>query len=147
MAGHWMLPLACPVIAVTVVVACGNGASSPDSCRQIEEARCTRAPMCNIPLEPPYSTSGSDVDACIRFYDTACLHGLDVPNPGPMMVNRCVSAIKASCSAVATPQSDPACFWLIPPASVTTDAAADATDATDAASEGGADAAEDTLAE
>ena len=143
-----MLPLACPVIAVTVVVACGNGANSPDSCRQIEEARCTQAPMCNIPLEPPYSTSGTDVDACIRFYDTACLHGLDVPNPGPMMVNQCVNAIKThACAVVATPQSDPACFWLLPPASVTTDAAADATDATDAASEGGADAAEDTLAE
>jgi hypothetical protein len=143
-----MLPLACPLVAAALFIACGTGANSPDSCRQIEEARCRRAPACNLPLEPPYSTSGTDVDACVRFYDVACLHGLDVPNPGPTKVTQCVAAINESCAAVATPESDPACFWLIPPAAVTEDAAVDAADATaDAAAEGSTDAAEDTVTE
>jgi hypothetical protein len=152
MAGRWMLALACSVAGVAVSVACGNGASSPDACRSIEEARCVKAAACNIPLEPPYSTSGTDVDACIRFYDTACLHGLDVPNPGQMMVTQCVNAINsappnsAGCAVVAAPQSDPLCAWLIPPAPpVTVDASTDAT--SDAAAEAGIDAAEDADAE
>ncbi|MGO9833050.1 MAG: hypothetical protein ACLP1X_02410 [Polyangiaceae bacterium] len=149
MAGRWTLALACSVAGLAVSVACGNGASSPDSCRAIEEARCRKAPACNIPLEPPYSTSGTDIDACIRFYDTACLHGLDVPNPGQNAVNQCVAAIvnappnSVGCAVVATPQSDPLCAWLIPPAPpATVDATTDAT--SDAPAEAGSDAAEDT---
>jgi hypothetical protein len=68
-------------------------------------------------LEPPYSTSGSDTDACIRFYDTACLHGLEVNDPGPTAVSQCVAAINRACTVVAQPQTDPACAWLAPPAS------------------------------
>jgi len=140
------LLLAGALVALAAGSACGTGANSPDSCRQIEEARCRKAPACNIPLEPPYSTSGTDVDACIRYYDVACLHGLDVGNPGSTAVARCVAAINESCAAAATPQSDPACAWLVPPApAATSDAAADAT--TDTAAEGASDAAEDAGAE
>jgi hypothetical protein len=152
MASRWMLALACSFAGLALSAACGNGASSPDSCRAIEEARCRKAPACNIPLEPPYSTSGTDVDACIRYYDTACLHGLDVPNPGQNAVNQCVAAINnapinaSGCAIVAAPQNDLACSWLMPPASVTSDAEADA-DASDAAAEGSADAGEDAVTE
>ena len=101
----------------TGVGGCGNGADGVGSCRQIEEARCRRAPSCSISLEPPFHTSGGDVDACIRFYDIACLHGLDVAEPNNATINLCVSAIEnlsTSCTIVSNPASDPRCAWLAP---------------------------------
>jgi len=144
-----MLALAGVLVALPAVPACGTGANSPDSCRSVEEARCRQAAACNIPLEPPYSTSGNDVDACIRFYDVACLHGLEGNAPSPMQLSQCVAAIKTGvCTVVANPQIALACSWLIPPA---TAAAADATvDAvTEAAVESGttSDAGEDAAGE
>jgi hypothetical protein len=121
--------------------ACGGGAVDVDGCKQIEEARCRQAPACDIPIEPPYFTSGSDVDACIRFYDDACLHGLAVSDPGPAALAACVSAIqsdtlaKDGCSTVKSPPSDTAaCGWLAPTATVdaATQAATDASAASDA---------------
>ncbi len=109
-------PLALWLTALGVVPACGTDASGVDACRQVEEALCRQASKCGIPLQPPYSTSGTDVDACIRFYDDACLHGLEVsPPPGASALNACVQAIQTNCSVVTTPQSDPACQWLVPP--------------------------------
>ena len=111
---------------------CGTDATGVDSCRQIEDARCRRAPACGISLQPPYSTSGSAVDACIRFYETACLHGLEVSDPGPLIVGQCVTAITdGGCSVVASPQTSPACAWLSPSPSAT-DASDAPTDALDA---------------
>jgi len=138
MTGRRLIAPCAGLVGLAIVVACGTGASSPDSCRAIEEARCRRAPGCNLPLEPPYSTSGTDVDACIRFYDAACLHGLDVGNPGQTAVNQCVSAINTgTCAVVATPQSDVACLWLVPQVSTTPDAT------TDVLTEASIDAGED----
>src|SRR5579863_3894616 len=74
---------------------CGTGAVDVDGCRQIEEARCRQAPVCGIRLDEPYFTSGTSVDACVRFYDDACLHGLAVSDPGPSAVSACVAAIQA----------------------------------------------------
>jgi len=106
--------------------ACGTDATGVDACRQIEEARCRQAPACGVRLEPPYRTSGDDVDACIRFYDTACLHGLEAPDPGTTAVQACVKAIQANgCAVVLSPQSDPACAWLVPPSPAAADGAAD----------------------
>lgn len=125
--------------------ACGTGASSPDSCRAIEEALCRKASACNIPLEPPYSTNGGDVAACIRAYDVACLHGLDVGNPGSKAVDQCVAAIDATndCAVVAMPQTDPACAWLVPAGSAADAApAGDAGDAGDASVEASAASAD-----
>jgi hypothetical protein len=109
--------------ALTSGVACGTDAIGLDACKQIEDARCHAAAACGVPLEPPYSTSGTDVDACIRFYDVACLHGLAIgSDPGPTAVRLCVAAIDDHpCPAhgpnlVQSPQNDPACAWLIPPA-------------------------------
>ena len=94
---------------------CGTDATGVEACRQIEEARCRRAPACGIALEPPYSTSGSSVDGCIRFYYTACLHGLESSDPGPVVVGRCVAAIDhGGCAMVTAPQTSPACAWLSP---------------------------------
>jgi hypothetical protein len=140
-----MLALACAMTAFALGSACGTGASSPDACRSVMEAQCRRAGTCNLPLQPPYSTSGSNVDACIRFYDVACLHGLEVGNPGATMINACVAAIadlSNDCGVATSPQNVSACAWLIPPAPATTTDAAP-----DAPPEAAIDAPEDTPAE
>jgi hypothetical protein len=112
-----------------VVNGCGTDAVDVDGCRQIEEARCRQIPACGISFERPYFTSGTDVDACVRFYDDACLHGLAVSDPGPSAVSACVAAIsgdsmkKDGCGIVNAPQTDTAaCGWLVPPASAISDA-------------------------
>jgi hypothetical protein len=127
---------------VLVVSACGGGAVDVDGCKQIEEARCRQAPACGIPIEPPYFTSDGDVDACIRFYDDACLHGLAVSDPGPTALAACVSAIqgdtlaKDGCSVVKSPQTDvAACGWLAPTAAVVDAAATDAATTADSAAD------------
>ena len=127
-------------IALGVLAACGTDAVGVDACRQIQEARCRQAPACNISLEPPYHSTGSDVDECIRLEDVACLHGLEVADPGPIAVSACVTAIqKDGCSVVTTPQSDPQCAWLNPPPS---DAGSDG-DASDADGTAGDDSSAD----
>jgi hypothetical protein len=105
---------------------CGTDAVGVDACRQIEQARCRKAPDCQIALQPPYHQAGSDVDECIRFYDAACLHGLaSNDDPGGSAVAACVQAIENDgCSVVQNPESDPACSFLIPQAPPP-DAAAD----------------------
>ncbi|MDP9148605.1 MAG: hypothetical protein M3O36_01485 [Myxococcota bacterium] len=113
--------------ALPFLTACGTSATNVEGCRQVEVARCQRAPACNVPVEPPHRTSGSEVDACIRFYGDACLHGLVTANtPSPADVSGCVTAIReGSCpSAVLTPERLPACWWLSPsgPASLSADA-------------------------
>ena len=99
--------------------ACGTDAVGVQSCRNIETARCNQAAACNISLTtPPHS--GSDVAACVRFYDTACLHGLASGNdPGAPGVKSCIDAINAGdCVVVANPEKAPGnvCAFLIPPA-------------------------------
>ncbi len=134
--GSWRrgtLALAFLLPGVALENGCGTGAVDVDGCRQIEEARCRQAPGCGIPITPPYFTSGTNVEACIRFYDDACLHGLASSDPGAAAVNACVMAIqndtvkKDGCSIVLVPQTDQAaCGWLVPPASTPADAAAEA---------------------
>jgi hypothetical protein len=126
----WPAALRIAALAVTACAACGTDASGVDVCKRVEEARCRRAPACGIRLEPPYSTDGDPVAACIRFYDVACLHGLEASAAAPQEVDRCVSAITGgACSVVATPETDPACAWLVPPASPPPDASASPADA------------------
>jgi hypothetical protein len=112
-----------------VMSACGTDAVDVDGCRQIEEARCRQAPACGISLDELNVTSGTSVDACVRFYDDACLHGLAVADPGPTAVSACVAAIHADtkakdmCSVVKAPQTDvAACGWLVPPPPTSPDA-------------------------
>jgi hypothetical protein len=122
---------------------CGTDAVDVDGCRQIEEARCRQAPACGIPLDHLNFTSGTSVDACIRFYDDACLHGLAAADPGPAAVSACVAAIEADtkakdqCGVVNAPQTDvTACGWLVPPPPTTSDASGAPTEAAaDVASE------------
>jgi hypothetical protein len=125
--------------------ACGTSAVGVDACKQVESARCQAASACGVSLEPPYHTAGSDVDACVRFYDVACLHGLaSGTDPGPTAVSACVAAISSHPCApggpnlVLHPEEAPgsACAWLVPPASApVADAAAEAAEGGDAASE------------
>jgi hypothetical protein len=135
------LALALVLAGSGVVGGCGTDAVDVDGCKQIEEARCRQAPACGMKIEPPYFTSGNDVDSCIRYYDVACLHGLDVSDPGPSAVSACVAAIQADtkskddCVVVKQPQVALACGWLVPPASTP--------DASDAPSEASPDAAAD----
>jgi hypothetical protein len=134
-----LVALALLVAGPAVASGCGTDAVDVDGCRQIEEARCRQAPACGIPIAMPYFTSETDVDACVRYYDDACLHGLAVSDPGPAAVSACVTAIeddtmkKDGCSVVKQPQTDTAaCGWLLPPTS--------AVDASDAPSDAAADA-------
>jgi hypothetical protein len=126
--------LAAPVLAA----ACGTDAIGIGACREVESARCVRAPSCGIDLSRPVHPDGTagDVDACIRYYHEQCLHGLAAPDePGAVAVKACVDAINAGdCAIVKQPETAPSCAWLIPPAPpAVVDAAT--TDASDAASE------------
>jgi hypothetical protein len=131
-----------PALALAVVVAgasCGSSATGVGACKSIEEARCKQVPNCpNVQVSPPlWFTTGSAVDACIRYYDTACLHGLAIgTDPGTSNLNACVAAINdKGCGVVAAPQSDPSCAWLVPPAEQEAGEDADSSEA-DAASDG-----------
>ena len=119
---------------------CGTDAVGVDACRQIQQARCKQAPSCGI--EAPNHTSGTDVDACIRFYNDACLHGLSSGmDPGPASVNACVDAINRApqmdggCAIVAAPELTRECSWLTPPTPVDASPGEAASDASDAQGE------------
>ena len=135
-----LLLLALAGLGVAVTGAgCGSNAQGIDACKSIEQARCQQIPNCpDVSVSPPiWYTTGSAVDACNRYYDTACGHGLSIgSNPSTSDVNACVAAINANgCGVVASPQSDPACAWLVPPADEDAgeagDAAADGADGAD----------------
>ena len=114
----WPLLLALALAGAPVAAGCGTDATGVGTCKEIEEARCTAAASCpEIQITPPYYTNGSAVDACIRYYDTACLHGLAVGNQSDTVVNGCVAAIKAkgACAVVENPATSAACSWLTPP--------------------------------
>lgn len=107
--------------------ACGTDPVGVDECRKIEKARCESAQACGInlsELKHADSTSATDVGACERYYDDACLHGLALSkDPGTVVVDACVNAIiSGDCGIVQNPQNYPACAFLVP----VTDAAADA---------------------
>jgi hypothetical protein len=131
---------------------CGTSANGVGVCKQIEQARCDRAynhcqgnDASDINLSPPYYTSGNSEQACIRYYDTACLNGLEVSNASFTQadVNSCLAAINGgSCALVETPWDDPRCAWLVPPAQVEagTDGDAEAGDADADAGEAAEDA-------
>jgi hypothetical protein len=131
-------------VVVISVAACGTDAVGIETCRQIESARCQQAPNCpvatvdgGIDLSLPVHRNSptTDVEACIRYYHDACLHGLAVPDPGAVATNACIAAINTgNCQYVAHPETAPACAWLYPAPPPVVDAAADALDsATDAA--------------
>jgi hypothetical protein len=126
-------------LAVALAAGCSTGAVGVDACKQIEEARCRKAPSCNISLQGLNNPSGSDVDACIRYYDIDCLHGLAIgTEPSTTQVSQCLAAITSDnlmadgCSVVAEPQTSSHCAWLVPPSDQDAEAGA-ATDASDAA--------------
>jgi hypothetical protein len=138
---RWHRSLACAalaslalpsLVAVAAGSACGTDAVGVQACRQIEEARCRRAPACGISIDPPYHTGGSDVDECIRFYDDACLHGLTTGDtPSGTQLEACVAAINGAgttgdgCSIVSAPEVAAPCSWLAT-TPITVDAADDA---------------------
>ncbi len=124
------VPLALAIALSPLAAAgCSGSGNNVGTCKQIEEARCNQAPKCpDIQLTPPFYSNGSAVQACIRYYDTACLNGLAGNSPSSSQVTKCLAAInKGICSVVETPWSDPDCDWLIPPN--TPEAGVDATDA------------------
>jgi hypothetical protein len=111
------------------VFACGTDPVGVDACRRIETVRCESAPSCARPpdggvgldLSRPVHRGESDtsaVAACIRYYEDACLHGLEVSeDPGNVKTQACVDAIvNGSCDVVLTPEIHPDCAWLVPPA-------------------------------
>jgi len=129
-----------------VVAACGTDAQGVEACRQVEEARCRHAPGCSgvdLGVPPHRDAPKEDVDACIRWYHDACLHGLGVQDPGGPSVQACVASIDTGdCTIVAHPETAAACSWLIPPNTPINDAG-DAGDAADALPDAPPDAADD----
>jgi hypothetical protein len=101
---------------IGLFAACSSSATGVDACKSIEEARCRNAPACGIALDQPVSRDGREVDSCIRFYDDACNHGLaSKANPSSADVSACVKAINTgACSVVLSPETDPACAFLVP---------------------------------
>lgn len=130
--------------ALALVGACGSKANGVDVCKQVETARCQAAPKCNISITPPVYTSGTAIDACIQFYEVACLDGLGVSAPTSAEVTACVESIELTCDYVSTPSDSPACAWLNSQSDA--GAAADAANAPDVADADGApsDAASDS---
>jgi hypothetical protein len=131
-------------VAVGSSTACGTEPVGVEACQKIERVRCESAPACDIDLHRPVhsgNTPEKAVAACIRYYDDQCLHGLaTTKEPSPQSVDACVNAIiTGDCSVVKTPESSPACKFLLPPAAPTPDAASavDAASTADAATESG----------
>ena len=120
------------MILAAIAGACGTSAVGVDACKSIEDARCMRAQGCNIDISDPLHRTGTDVSSCIRYYDTACLHGVDLSGaPSQTEVNACVAAVNSgACSVVSAPETDPSCAWLV---AVVVDAGTDAADADDGA--------------
>jgi hypothetical protein len=82
-----------------------------DACRKIEQARCRRGASC-----PALNLQGSTgVEECVQFARDRCLHGLPVADPGPAVVDSCVTAIAqaTTCDAVVSPEQSPACAFLM----------------------------------
>ena len=143
---RWFVPLALAIaLAPLGAAGCGSSATGVGACKQIEEARCNRAyNHCQtgsnpIQLTPPNYSSGNSAEACVRYYDTACLNGLAVGQYSNAQVTDCVNAINnGSCAVVLDPwDNSSACSWLIPPN--TPEASVEAGDAEggDAADAGG----------
>jgi hypothetical protein len=147
---RWFVPLALAIaLAPLASAGCGNSATGVGACKQIEEARCNRAyshcqgnDASDIDLSPPYFASGNSEQACVRYYDTACLNGLEVGSYTQTEVNNCVNAInQGTCALVLAPWNDSRCAWLTPPntpeAGPDGDAAdGDGSDSSDASEEG-----------
>jgi hypothetical protein len=135
-------------LVALVAMGCGTSPVGVGACKQVEEARCRRAPACGVNLEPPYSTTGGDVAACIRFYDVACLHGLAVADPGQEAVNACVASIESSpCDGLPLFEMGSACAWLTKLSGVeagSSDASDDSADSEGEASDSGSDSASET---
>jgi hypothetical protein len=124
----WPVLLALALMGAPMAASgCGTDGHDVDACKQIEEARCRVAPNCpEIQLTPPQYTNGSAVDACIRYYDVACLHGLNADHQSGTTVDKCVQAISNACgdggackgdnapgcAIIEDPSRASACAWL-----------------------------------
>lgn len=75
-----------PMLVLAGLAGCGTDATGVDACRQIEFARCEGAEPCAFDV---------DVDACRRFAQDNCLHGL-VEHPGEAAVRACTEAIETA---------------------------------------------------
>jgi hypothetical protein len=120
---RWIVVLVFGGATVGVVLACGSKAVGVGACRQIEEARCNRAPSCpGISLGSLNTPPGvNPVEECIQYYDIDCLHGLATgTSPTQAQLSACLAAINNGddCAAVAEPQEAGACAWLVPPADI-----------------------------
>jgi hypothetical protein len=54
------------------LVSCGTDAVGINACREVEEARCNAAPVCE--------GAGFNVSACAQFYQDECLVGIENPS-------------------------------------------------------------------
>ena len=74
-----------------MLAGCTTDPINPDGCRSIENARCEAAQHCAA------AYPNLDVEACKRFYDDQCMHGLAATaDPGQPRIDQCVTAIQAA---------------------------------------------------
>jgi hypothetical protein len=107
----------------SAMAACGTDAGGVAACRSIEQARCRKASAC-----PSLGiAAGSGVEECVQFMRDRCLHGLAVVDPGPTAVASCVQAIDtdSTCAAAQSPETAPACSFLLPSGTSAADAGDD----------------------
>ena len=117
-----VLVLAALALGLPTALACTKPIGV-DACRAIETARCENANSCGIDMSRPVhrgDSASSDVGACKRYYDVACLHGLVTSeDPGSAKVDECVKVITdpaTTCDIIRNPEKHPSCAFLIPPA-------------------------------
>jgi hypothetical protein len=80
-------------LGVLAPAGCAVDAVGVEACRSIEKTRCAAAAKCaeSAPLSVP------DVEACQRFYDVQCLHGVALEKaPSDAQVKACTRALDAA---------------------------------------------------
>ncbi len=122
--------LASVALLGTIVWACKSSAVGVDTCKQIENALCARAPSCGVDIgsssTPKHSSELTSVAACQQFYALECLHGLETTSvPSSTEVQDCIGAINTQAEGcdggllITSPQTaalNGVCSWLAPPA-------------------------------
>ena len=116
--------------------ACGTSAKGTDACRAIESARCDKRAQTGC--DPTFAVTYGDAASCAHFYDAQCGRGLQdgTRDPTKAELDRCIAAIKGSCSIANEPTSAPECaVFLTPPAVPVADTGVDTAPGPDGATD------------
>lgn len=123
--GSWRRSVT-PVVVGVALLGCSTKAVGINECRDVEKARCEASVPCGIVDE-------DEVEACQRFYDDHCLHGMTgKEEPSADEHRACLELIEdagnmardslgmggtgeadeTACRIVAAPWKEPECAYL-----------------------------------